>query len=268
MYRFGIIVMTIAVSLFVGSAVAQSPQQDAQNAAPSTPPDVATQGAAPQNSAGDATHNMIGAWEFSNADHDKICHFNFRADAGPAATSSTSTRTARTCFPRPRTWSPGRSTITAVCACSMPAAMRWSSSPKSRAACIDGFTPEEGRYILQAAAAAPVLSADDMAGDWAVARGTGKPICMLTLGEQSHRSAMFWRSRSSPAAMPWSRASARPAGAWTKASWCCSRRAGRLGSSKRTTPIPGSACRNPPIRFCWCGSDRRKPFSEPLEQEK
>ncbi len=26
---------------------------------------------------------MIGAWEFSNADHDKICRFNFRADTVP-----------------------------------------------------------------------------------------------------------------------------------------------------------------------------------------
>ncbi len=24
---------------------------------------------------------MIGAWEFSNADHDRVCHFNFRSDA-------------------------------------------------------------------------------------------------------------------------------------------------------------------------------------------
>ncbi len=47
----------------------------------------------------------------------------------------------------------------------------------------DGFTPEEGRYILQTAAAAPVRSADDMVGDWAVARATGKPICMLTLAK-------------------------------------------------------------------------------------
>ena len=31
----------------------------------------------------DAVNAMIGAWEFSNADHDKICHFNFRADAVP-----------------------------------------------------------------------------------------------------------------------------------------------------------------------------------------
>ena len=45
----------------------------------------------------------------------------------------------------------------------------------------DGFTPEEGRYILQTAAAAPMRSADDMVGDWAIARGTGKPICVLTL---------------------------------------------------------------------------------------
>ena len=45
----------------------------------------------------------------------------------------------------------------------------------------DGFQPGDGRYVLQSAAAAPVRSADDMAGDWAVARGTGRPICTLSL---------------------------------------------------------------------------------------
>ena len=34
---------------------------------------------------------------------------------------------------------------------------------------------------MQSAAAAPVRSADEVAGEWAIARGTGKPICMLTL---------------------------------------------------------------------------------------
>jgi len=33
----------------------------------------------------------------------------------------------------------------------------------------------------QTAAAAPTLSAADMVGDWAVARGAGRPICVLTL---------------------------------------------------------------------------------------
>ncbi len=45
----------------------------------------------------------------------------------------------------------------------------------------DGFTPEEGRYILQTAAAAPVLSADAVAGDWAVSHGAAKAVCVLTL---------------------------------------------------------------------------------------
>jgi hypothetical protein len=49
----------------------------------------------------------------------------------------------------------------------------------------DGFTPEEGRYILQAATSAPQLSASDVAGDWAVTRGAGKPICILTLANNS-----------------------------------------------------------------------------------
>src|SRR5580692_11896753 len=37
--------------------------------------------------------------------------------------------------------------------------------------------------------------------------------------------------------------------------WCCNRRAGRLGISRRTTPIPGSVCRKAPIRYCWCGNN-------------
>jgi hypothetical protein len=45
----------------------------------------------------------------------------------------------------------------------------------------DGFQPGEGRYVLQSAAAAPVHSPEDLLGDWAIARGTGKPICLLTL---------------------------------------------------------------------------------------
>ena len=131
----------------------------------------------------------------------------------------------------------------------------------------DGFTPEEGRYILQTAAAAPMLSADDMVGDWAVARGTGKPICVLTLANSPAGTAC-WRSRSSPAAIRSSRALRRPPGAWTKARWSCSRRAARPGSSSRTTPIPGSACRKPPIRSCWCGSSGPNPQSTDKRNEQ
>jgi hypothetical protein len=45
----------------------------------------------------------------------------------------------------------------------------------------DGFQPGEGRYVLQSAAAAPPRTAEELVGDWGIARGTGKPICLLTL---------------------------------------------------------------------------------------
>src|SRR4029077_1759741 len=45
----------------------------------------------------------------------------------------------------------------------------------------DGFAPGEGRYVLPSAATPPMHPAEDMVGDWAIARGTGKPICVLTL---------------------------------------------------------------------------------------
>ena len=85
----------------------------------------------------------------------------------------------------------------------------------------DGFQPGEGRYVLQSAAAAPVRSADDMIGDWAVARGAGKPICLLTLAgspaaadtlaaEDQARLRRFGRPL-------------RPdvRGGWSRANWCC-----------------------------------------------
>jgi hypothetical protein len=181
MYRFGIIVMTIAASLFVGSAVAQNPQQDAQNAAPSAPPDAA----APQNSAGDPVHNMIGAWEFSNADHDKICHFNFRADTAPNGYKLDIDKNCPSLFPSTKNmvaWSVDNFGSLRLLDASGNSVVDLSEVETGM---YDGFTPEEGRYILQAATSAPQLSASDVAGDWAVTRGAGKPICILTLANNS-----------------------------------------------------------------------------------
>jgi protease inhibitor Inh len=181
MYRFGIIVMTIAVSLFVGSAVAQNPRQDTQNVGPSTAPDAATQGAAPQNPASDAFHNMIGAWEFSNADHDKICHFNFRADTAPNGYKLDIDKNCPSLFPSTKNmvaWSVDNFGSLRLLDASGNSVVDLSEVETGM---YDGFTPEEGRYILQAATSAPQLSASDVAGDWAVTRGSGKPICLLTL---------------------------------------------------------------------------------------
>jgi hypothetical protein len=181
MYRFDIIVMAVAAGLFAGSAIAQNAQQDPQNVAPSAPPDAATQGAAPQSSAGDPVHNMIGAWEFSNADHDKICHFNFRADSAPNGYKLDIDKNCPSLFPSTKNmvaWSVDNFGSLRLLDATGNSVVDLSEVETGM---YDGFTPEEGRYILQAATSAPQLSANDVAGDWAVTRGSGKPICLLTL---------------------------------------------------------------------------------------
>ncbi len=64
---------------------APTPSVPAENPPPQNPPsqNPPPQAAQPktQNGLSEAVNALVGTWEFSNADHDKICHFNFRADA-------------------------------------------------------------------------------------------------------------------------------------------------------------------------------------------
>jgi hypothetical protein len=129
----------------------------------------------------EAASAMVGAWEFSNADRDKICRFNFRSETATGGYRLDIDRNCASIFPPTKDvvgWavdnfgglrllnSGGNSVIELSLA---------------EAGLYDGFDPEQGRYVLQSAAAAPVRSAEDMVGDWAIARGTGKPVCVLTL---------------------------------------------------------------------------------------
>jgi hypothetical protein len=129
----------------------------------------------------DAADAMVGAWEFSNADHDKVCRFNFRTDALAGGYRLEIDRNCANVFPSTKevvAWAiDGFGTLRLLDARGA-ALIELSEAEKG---IFDGFQPDEGRYILQSAAAAPVRSADDLVGEWAVARGTGKPICMLTL---------------------------------------------------------------------------------------
>lgn len=151
---------------------APAPPEPAQAAQPDTP--------AP-NGLSDAVNAMIGAWEFSNADHDKICRFNFRSDSATGGYKLDVDKNCPNLFPSTGTmvaWSldsygnlrlldgQGKDLV---------------DLSEVEGGMFDGFTPEEGRYILQTAAAAPMRSAADMIGNWAITRGSGKPICELTL---------------------------------------------------------------------------------------
>ena len=124
---------------------------------------------------------MIGNWEFSNADHDKICRFAFRADPAPGGYKVDVDGTCPNLFPSTKDiagWTLDALGNLRLLDGRGNAVIELS---ETETGIFDGFQPGEGRYVLQVAAAAPVRSAEDLVGDWAIARGTGKPICMLTL---------------------------------------------------------------------------------------
>jgi Protease inhibitor Inh len=166
--RCGIVAAALVVSLCGRVALAQDmPSQEA--------PPQATQ---PQT---DPVTAMVGAWEFSNADHDKICRFNFRSDAVSGGYKLDIDRNCPSLFPTTKdivAWSVDNFGNLRLLNNRGDSVL---DLTEVESGMYDGFKPEEGRYILQAAAAAPIRSADDMVGEWAIARGTGKPICSLTL---------------------------------------------------------------------------------------
>jgi len=139
--------------------------------------------APPPPAPADPVATMVGVWEFSNADHDKICHFTFRADAAATGNKLEVEKSCPGLFPSTKdivAWTLDNYGSLRLLDAGGNAVIELT---EAEAGIYDGFEPGQGRYVLQSAAAAPVRSAEDMVGDWAVARGTGKPICALTLAD-------------------------------------------------------------------------------------
>ena len=129
----------------------------------------------------EAANAMIGAWEFSNADRDKICRFNFRAETATGGYKLDIDKNCASMFPTTKDivgWTVDNFGGLRLLDAGGNAVIDLS---EAEVGLYDGFEPEQGRYVLQSAAAVPVRSAEELVGDWAIARGTGKPICVLTL---------------------------------------------------------------------------------------
>src|SRR5580700_1254258 len=142
-----IVGVAITASLFVGAALAQDTQQP-QN-----------------NSQSDPVTAVVGAWELSNADHDKTCRLNFRADAAPGGNKIDVDKNCPSVFPSTKdiiAWAVDNyGSLRLLNAQGEPVI----ELTEVESGMYDGFTPEEGRYVMQsaaaaAAAAAPVRSAD------------------------------------------------------------------------------------------------------------
>jgi hypothetical protein len=147
-------------------------------------PLVVQEEAAPPTVDPDSTAAMIGDWEISNADHDQTCAVTFRDAPGPAGGMKLD-------FDR------------AACAAKFPLlkeAAAWKMADDTvkitdaKGRLLYEFTEvEDGMYeslregqpltFLQSAAAAAdiVRNVSQMTGDWGVVRGSGDPVCIITL---------------------------------------------------------------------------------------
>jgi hypothetical protein len=154
----GVIVTVIAAALCSGGAAAQESPASAE-----------------------AMNAMLGNWELSNADRDKVCRFVFRPDTAAGGYKVDIDKICATLFPSTKDvtgWTlDSFGTLRLLDKAGNPVV----ELVEAENGIFDGFQPGEGRYVLQVAAAAPIRSAEELIGDWAIARGTGKPICVLTL---------------------------------------------------------------------------------------
>jgi hypothetical protein len=166
MGRSASVILAVAGCLCSGVALAQDAQP---------------QGTPPASAPNDPAAAMIGTWELSDADHDKVCRFVFRNDAALGGHKLEIDKSCPGLFPSTKDvagWALDHYGNLHLLDARGNAVLELN---EVESGIYDGFQPEEGRFILQNAAAAPVRTAEEMVGEWSIARGTGKPICTLTL---------------------------------------------------------------------------------------
>lgn len=144
----------------------------------------------------EAAKTVLGAWEMSNAERDRKCVVTLKsakasAEAQPAAGAATGATLAlefeATCgglFPFVRTvtgWVVGAGDAIRLVDAKGEPVVEFS---EVEGGLYEGERPGEGVLFLQSVAAgrAEERSPEQLAGDWAIMRGTAaKPICQLTL---------------------------------------------------------------------------------------
>ena len=131
----------------------------------------------------DAAKAMVGKWEFSNADRDRICSIVFRTDPGAAGTMKLEFDPAcPTQFPFIKEvvgWRLAENDFLRFVNAKGKSVLEF-SEVESRM--FEAPRPGEGILFLQAAGSVlPDVTAEQMNGDWVVMRSAGRIICTLTL---------------------------------------------------------------------------------------
>jgi hypothetical protein len=132
---------------------------------------------------GESAQRMIGNWEFSNADHDKICTATFKSDPAKNGFKVEFDANCVNLFPLVReiaTWKFPDNDLLYLLDAQGKSVAEFSEVEDG---IFEAPTPGVGVLFLQnaATAAPPPKPAEQVAGNWAIVRKAGAPACSLTL---------------------------------------------------------------------------------------
>ncbi|HTQ82659.1 MAG TPA: AprI/Inh family metalloprotease inhibitor [Pseudolabrys sp.] len=156
MFRLGAILIAVAAG---GAALAQAP------------------------TLGDSAKGLIGTWEFSNADRDKICTATFKADPTAVGFKVEFDRNCASLFPivaEVAGWIFPENDLLRLLDAQKKTLIEFSEVEDN---IYEAPTPGLGVLFLQSAADAgpPPKPPEQVAGNWAIMREGGKPLCQFTL---------------------------------------------------------------------------------------
>jgi len=135
----------------------------------------------------DAAKATAGAWEFSNADRDKICMVTLKAELAPGGLKVEFDRVCITVFPFVReiaAWTIAENEFLRLVDARGRPVLEFS---EVEGGLYEAPRPGEGILFLQTAAAAGPAprTAEQMTGDWGIVRGSGKAVCVVTLSNNA-----------------------------------------------------------------------------------
>jgi Protease inhibitor Inh len=141
----------------------------------------------------EAAKATAGSWEFSNADRDKLCMVNLKAEAGSVGMKLEFDQACAKVFPFVReiaAWTVAENDFLRLLDARGRPVLEFS---EVEGGLYEAPRPGEGILFLQTAAAAGPAprTADQMMGDWGIVRGSGKAVCVLTLSNNPAGTDVF-----------------------------------------------------------------------------
>ncbi len=132
----------------------------------------------------EAFKSVLGKWEISNADRDRVCVLTFRPDASGGVFKLELDKACPAQMPELKSvvaWTiAGLDLVRLLDARGKPVM----DFTEVESGTYEAQRPGEGIFFMQNAAVAAAqagLPADQMAGDWGLVRGSGKTVCTITL---------------------------------------------------------------------------------------